>query len=61
MKIRREKAGSDSYGHVWEHDGDTADVLPERAAALLAIPDGGFSVVEDSQAPAAPAAKAAAK
>jgi hypothetical protein len=43
--IRKERAGSDSFGNTWSEDGATVDVEAEHAAALLAIPDGGFSEV----------------
>lgn len=67
MKIRKETAGTDSHGHAWETDGAVVEMEPETAATLLAIPDGGFSIVEDEpdakagSKPAPPAARAAAK
>lgn len=52
MHLRRERAGSDSYGHVWPEDGSVVEVTEEQGLDLLAIPDGGFSRVE----PATPVA-----
>ncbi|KAB7850127.1 hypothetical protein [Streptomyces mobaraensis] len=44
--IRKAQAGSDSYGHTWPEDGAVVEVDdPEQVAALLTIPDGGFSEV----------------
>ncbi|MFI2078468.1 hypothetical protein [Streptomyces triculaminicus] len=44
--IRKERAGSDSHGHTWPKDGAVVEVEDAgQAAALLAIPDGGFSEV----------------
>ncbi|MFF7020285.1 hypothetical protein ACFY97_04620 [Streptomyces klenkii] len=44
--IRKTQAGSDSYGHTWPEDGAVVEVDdPGQVAALLAIPDGGFSEV----------------
>lgn len=44
-RIRKERAGSDSFGNTWPEDGAVVDVDPEQVASLLAIPDGGFSEV----------------
>lgn len=54
--IRKERAGSDSFGNHWPEDGAAVTVDPEHAAALLAIPDGGFSEVPPpvDEAPADP-------
>jgi hypothetical protein len=49
MKIRKLRAGTDSFGNTWENDDDVIDVDPEQAAHLLAIPDGGFELVEDHE------------
>ncbi|MFI0914224.1 hypothetical protein [Streptomyces abikoensis] len=44
--IRKAQAGSDSHGHTWPEDGAVVEVTdPEQIAALIAIPDGGFSEV----------------
>ncbi|MGK5728927.1 hypothetical protein [Streptomyces sp. URMC 124] len=44
--IRKELAGSDSHGHTWAEDGAVVEIEdPEQVAALVAIPDGGFSEV----------------
>lgn len=44
--IRKNHAGSDSFGHHWGNDGAVVEIEdPEQIAALLAIPDGGFAEV----------------
>jgi hypothetical protein len=44
--IRKERAGSDSHGHVWPEDSAVVEIDdPEQIASLMAIPDGGFSEV----------------
>ena len=44
--IRKEQAGSDSFGHTWDADGAVVDIDDgEQIASLMAIPDGGFSEV----------------
>lgn len=44
--IRKAAAGSDSHGHVWPVDGSVVEIDdPEHVAALMAIPDAGFSEV----------------
>lgn len=42
MLLRKEKAGSDSFGNTWDTDGATVDVPDEQAFILLRIQDGGF-------------------
>lgn len=56
-RIRKERAGSDSFGHVWKTDGAVVDIDdPEQIAALMAIPDGGFTeVTPDAKPPKEPA------
>lgn len=55
--IRKDQAGSDSFGHTWDDDGAVVEMPHEEAEALLAIPDGGFTLVvpdtagEDEQGP----------
>jgi hypothetical protein len=53
--IRKDRAGSDSFGHAWDEDGAVVDMPHEEAEELLAIPDGGFTLVlpdaEDDSAP----------
>lgn len=45
-RIRKEHAGSDSFGHVWPEDGAVVDIDDhDQIAALMAIADGGFSEV----------------
>jgi hypothetical protein len=44
--IAKAKAGADSFGHVWERAGAAIEVAAEHAAALLRIPDAGFSLAE---------------
>jgi hypothetical protein len=43
--IRKDRAGNDSLGHSWPEDGAVVDMPHEEAEALLAIPDGGFTLV----------------
>lgn len=54
--IRKAAAGSDSHGHVWPEDGSVVEIDdPDQIAALMAIPDAGFSEVAPSgNAAAAP-------
>ena len=47
MKIRKHVKGADSFGNFWEHDNAVLEIDAEQAAHLLAIPDGGYSIVED--------------
>ncbi|MEV4438515.1 hypothetical protein AB0K09_05750 [Streptomyces sp. NPDC049577] len=50
--IRKAQAGSDSHGHTWPEDGAVVDIDDsEQVAALLAIPDGGFTEVTPSRRP----------
>jgi hypothetical protein len=46
VQVSKTQAGSDSYGHVWDTDGAVIEVDEDEARALVAIPDGGFAVVE---------------
>jgi hypothetical protein len=43
--IRKDRAGNDSLGHTWTEDGAVVDMPHEEAEELLAIPDGGFTLV----------------
>lgn len=43
--IRKDRAGSDSFGHTWNEDGAVVEMPHEEAEDLLAIPDGGFTLV----------------
>lgn len=53
--IRKARAGSDSFGHVWDKDGAVVEIDdPEQIAALMAIDDAGFSEVTPGKKPAAP-------
>lgn len=54
MKVRKDKAGSDSYGNTWEHDGDVVEVPDEQGLDLVSIVDGGFTAVEPDDDSAAP-------
>lgn len=45
--VSKERAGSSSHGHVWVRDHMVVQVPDEDAYELVAIPDGGFSIVED--------------
>lgn len=46
VPVRKARAGSDSWGHVWPKDGAVAEVDYDEAMVLLAIPDGGFSIAD---------------
>lgn len=47
--IRKARAGSDSFGHVWPEDGAVIEIDdPDQIAALMAIDDAGFSEVTAS-------------
>lgn len=50
--VRKKRAGSSSHGHTWPHDGAVVDVPEHDARELVAIPDGGFAVVEPDPDPA---------
>ncbi|MEU8839927.1 hypothetical protein AB0D97_12470 [Streptomyces roseus] len=53
--IRKASAGGDSFGHVWPKDGAVVEISDgEEIAALMAIPDGGFSEVTPENEPAGP-------
>jgi len=56
--IRKERAGSDSFGNTWPEDGAAVDIDDaEQIAALMSIPDGGFSEVTpdaDDEGPGEP-------
>lgn len=55
--IRKARAGSDSFGHVWPEDGAVIEIDdPDQIAALMAIDDAGFSEVTPGKKPA-PAAE----
>lgn len=45
MLLRKESAGSDSFGHVWGDPGSVVEVSEKEGRILLAIKDGGFSEV----------------
>lgn len=49
VHLRKARAGSDSWGHVWPEDGAVAEVDYDQALILLAIPDGGFTVVDNPE------------
>lgn len=49
VHLRKARAGSDSWGHSWPEDGAVTEVDYDQALVLLAIPDGGFSVVDTPQ------------
>lgn len=56
--IRRETAGSDSFGNTWENPGDAVEVTAEQYVALMAIPDfDGVEVLPDELPPADPPAR----
>jgi hypothetical protein len=45
MLLRKEQAGSDSFGNVWTEAGAVVEVTEREGRILLAIRDGGFSEV----------------
>lgn len=47
VNVRKTYPGTDNFGHVWESAGDVVDMPYEEAAQLVAIPDGGFTIVPD--------------
>lgn len=49
VPLRKRLAGSDSYGHQWGEDGAVVQVSYDEAMALLAIPDGGFTVADQPE------------
>lgn len=49
MLLRKNKAGADSFGNVWETDGAVIDVPREQAVILLRITDGAFSEVHEPE------------
>lgn len=65
VPVRKKLAGSDSNGNTWAEDGAVVRVPYEQAMELIAIPDGGFTVADQDDTPAAevtepaPAAKKA--
>lgn len=60
--IRKAAAGSDSHGHVWLEDGSVVEIDdPDQIAALMAIPDAGFSEVAPSSKAKAASADPAPK
>jgi hypothetical protein len=46
--VRKDTAGSTSLGHTWPEDGAVVEMPHDEAEELLAIPDGGFSLVDGS-------------
>ncbi|MFE2969914.1 hypothetical protein ACFXKC_40855 [Streptomyces sp. NPDC059340] len=46
VNVRKTQAGADSFGNTWPEDGAVVPVPYEQAVILLAIQDGGFSVVD---------------
>jgi hypothetical protein len=51
VPLRKASAGADSFGHEWPEDGAVVEVDYDHAMALLAIPDGGFSVADQKDEP----------
>lgn len=47
VRVRKQYAGSDSFGHVWAEDGAVVEMPYEQAMELLAIPDAGCSVADE--------------
>lgn len=56
IPLRKEHAGSCSFGYTWPQDGSVVEVTPEHAVALLAIPDGDYTAVEAEPDPTPDAA-----
>lgn len=50
VHVRKARAGADSWGHTWPTDGAVIELDYDQALILLAIPDGGFSVADDTDA-----------
>lgn len=44
--VKKDRAGSDSFGNVWDKDGDVVETDDKHAELLVRIPDGGFTKVE---------------
>jgi hypothetical protein len=44
-KLRRVRAGTDSFGNVLPTDGAVIEVSDDQADALIRIPDGGITEV----------------
>lgn len=49
MLLRKARAGSDSFGNVWDTDDAVIDVPDEQAVILLRIKDGAFSEVHQPE------------
>lgn len=61
MWLRKEHGGSGVGQYWWPHDGSVVEVPEEQlAAALLGIPDGGYTVADGPDPEPKPAAKAPA-
>lgn len=50
VNVRKAQPGADSAGHTWPTDGATIAVPVKHALLLVRIPDGGFTIVEDTAA-----------
>lgn len=50
VRVRKQYAGGDSFGHVWAEDGAVVEMPYEQAMELLAIPDAGCSIADDDDA-----------
>lgn len=46
LHVSKARAGSSSLGFTWDADGAVVEVPDEVAAELVAIPDGGFTIVD---------------
>lgn len=57
LHVSKARAGSSSLGFTWDADGAVVEVPDEVAAELVAIPDGGFTIVSapDGESEVAPA------
>ena len=51
IPLRKEHAGSCSFGYIWPKDGAVVEVEPDHAVALLAIPDGDYTAVDAAPEP----------
>lgn len=51
VRVHKAQAGADSFGNTWPEDGSVVPVPYEQAVILLAIQDGGFSIVDTPAEP----------
>jgi hypothetical protein len=51
VNVRKSHAGTDSAGHTWPTNGAVIEVPVEHALVLVRIPDGGFTIIENTGTP----------